>query len=182
MCVAPQGALSSATAMSRRHCRSLISSRSTRLTGCRWVLRCCPTTRQTRRSEARYRSCRTVTALRRHSGLRSYPRRSPTASQKPFGLELADDLLRCVPGAFHGDVPGPVWPDEDSHSPWTGCRGPRHHNQRPFNPKTIRLFLRRNQAATTPQTRTLTHRPPLGHPNGGCSSTNHHWVAGPPAP
>ena len=42
------------------------------------------------------------------------------------GFELADDLLRCVPGAFHGGVPGPVWPAEDSHSPWTGCRGPRH--------------------------------------------------------
>jgi len=42
------------------------------------------------------------------------------------GLELADDLLRRVPGAFHGRVPGPVWPDEDSHSPWTDLRGPRH--------------------------------------------------------
>jgi hypothetical protein len=40
-------------------------------------------------------------------------------------LELADDLLRCVPGAFHGGVPGPAWPDEDSHSTWTGFRGPR---------------------------------------------------------
>jgi hypothetical protein len=30
-------------------------------------------------------------------------------------FQLADDLLRCVPGAFHGEVPGPVWPDEDSH-------------------------------------------------------------------
>jgi hypothetical protein len=39
-------------------------------------------------------------------------------------LELADDLLRCVPGAFHGEIPGPVWPAEDSHSPWTGCRVP----------------------------------------------------------
>jgi hypothetical protein len=35
-----------------------------------------------------------------------------------------------VPGAFHGRVPGPVWPAEDSHSPWTDCQGPRHeHNQ-----------------------------------------------------
>jgi hypothetical protein len=32
-------------------------------------------------------------------------------------FELADDLFGCVPGAFHGRVPGPVWPDEDSHSP-----------------------------------------------------------------
>ena len=30
-------------------------------------------------------------------------------------FELADDLLRCVAGSFHGGVPGPVWPDEDSH-------------------------------------------------------------------
>jgi len=35
-------------------------------------------------------------------------------------------LLRRVPGKFHGRVPGPVWPDEDSHSPWTSFRGPRH--------------------------------------------------------
>ncbi len=41
-------------------------------------------------------------------------------------FELADDLLGCVPGAFHGGVPGPVWPDEDSHSPWTDFRGPSH--------------------------------------------------------
>ena len=45
-------------------------------------------------------------------------------------FELADDLLRCVPGAFHGRVPGPVWPAEDSHSPWTDCRGPRHFTRR----------------------------------------------------
>jgi len=135
-----------------------------------------------------------VTALRRRSGLRSFPRRDPTASpglrlehrllqlrfcqqllepgvllvqlnqpsgllglhpavllppavvgrlrhfddaadlddslalgdQLLGGLELADNLLRRVPGPFHGRVPGPVWPDEDSHSPWTSFRGPRH--------------------------------------------------------
>jgi len=44
------------------------------------------------------------------------------------GLELADDLLRCVPGPYHGRIPGPVWPDEDSHSPWTAFQGPRHVN------------------------------------------------------
>ena len=53
-----------------------------------------------------------------------FEKASPT--QKPFGLELADDLLRCVPGAFHGRVSGPVWPAEDPHSAWTGFRGPRH--------------------------------------------------------
>ena len=42
------------------------------------------------------------------------------------GFELADDLLRRVPGAFHGEIPGPVWPAEGSHSPWTDFRGPRH--------------------------------------------------------
>ena len=41
------------------------------------------------------------------------------------GLELADDLLSCVADSFHGEVPGPVWPDEDSHSPWTDFQGPR---------------------------------------------------------
>jgi len=38
-------------------------------------------------------------------------------------FQLADDLLRGVPGAFHGRVPGPVWPVEDSHSPWSGKKG-----------------------------------------------------------
>jgi len=40
-------------------------------------------------------------------------------------FQLADDLLRRVPGAFHVEVPGQVWPDEDSHSPWTYLRCPR---------------------------------------------------------
>lgn len=40
-------------------------------------------------------------------------------------FELADDLLGCVPSAFDGRIPGPVWPAENSHSPWTGLRGPR---------------------------------------------------------
>jgi len=31
------------------------------------------------------------------------------------GLELADDLLRRRPGPFHGELPDPVGPDEDSH-------------------------------------------------------------------
>jgi hypothetical protein len=26
-------------------------------------------------------------------------------------FQLADDLLGCVAGSFHGGVPGPVWPD-----------------------------------------------------------------------
>jgi hypothetical protein len=30
-----------------------------------------------------------------------------------------------VADSFHGGVPGPVWPDEDSHSPWTDFQGPR---------------------------------------------------------
>lgn len=45
--------------------------------------------------------------------------------QQLGSFELADDLLRCVPRAFHGGVPAPVWPTEDLHSPWTGSRGPR---------------------------------------------------------
>ena len=31
-----------------------------------------------------------------------------------------------MPGAIHGRALGLVWPDEDSHSVWTGFRGPRH--------------------------------------------------------
>jgi len=30
-----------------------------------------------------------------------------------------------MPGAFHGPVPGLVWQEEESHSPWTDLRGPR---------------------------------------------------------
>ena len=41
-------------------------------------------------------------------------------------LELADDLFGCVADSFHDEVPGPVWPDEDSHSPWTDLQDPRH--------------------------------------------------------
>jgi hypothetical protein len=48
-------------------------------------------------------------------------------------LELTDDLYYCgeafgygrVAGSFHGEVPGPVWPDGDFQSPWTDVRGPR---------------------------------------------------------
>jgi len=31
-------------------------------------------------------------------------------------FELADDLLGSMHGAFHNRVPGPDWPEEDSHS------------------------------------------------------------------
>ena len=48
-----------------------------------------------------------------------------TADQLFGCLELADDLLGCVHGAFHGRAPGPVWPDDEvSHSVWTRFRGP----------------------------------------------------------
>jgi hypothetical protein len=40
------------------------------------------------------------------------------------GLEFADGLLVCVANAFHGEAPGPVWPDEASHSHWTDFQGP----------------------------------------------------------
>ena len=56
-------------------------------------------------------------------------------SQLLSGLKLADDLLGCVADSFHGEVPGPVWPDEDSHSPWTDFQGPRHGNRRHNNSK-----------------------------------------------
>jgi len=41
-------------------------------------------------------------------------------------FELADDLFGYVPGAIHVDVPDPVWPVEDSRSPWTVFWGPRN--------------------------------------------------------
>ena len=61
----------------------------------------------------------------------------PWADQLLGGLELADDLFGCVPGAFHGRVPGPVWPDEASHSPWTDLRGPRQSQ-----PNRITFWIR----------------------------------------
>ena len=39
--------------------------------------------------------------------------------------QFADDLLLCVADSLHGEVPGPIWPDEDSHSPWSIFRRPR---------------------------------------------------------
>ena len=40
----------------------------------------------------------------------------PLGDQLLSRLELVDDLLGCVAYVFHGGIPGPVWPDEDSHS------------------------------------------------------------------
>jgi len=37
-----------------------------------------------------------------------------------FGF--ADDLLPCVEDLFHGEVPGPVWPDKVPHSRWTNFK------------------------------------------------------------
>jgi hypothetical protein len=54
--------------------------------------------------------------------------------RRSLRLELADDLLRSVPGGFHGRVPGPVRPDEDSHSPWTDKGGPRQTENDQANP------------------------------------------------
>ncbi len=45
-----------------------------------------------------------------------------------IGFELADDLLGWVTGSFHNGDPGPVWPEEDSHSPCTDFQGPRQKN------------------------------------------------------
>jgi len=52
-------------------------------------------------------------------------------------FELADDLLGCVAGSFHGGVPGPAWPDEDSHSPWTDFQGPRQIRRGPSLAKVL---------------------------------------------
>jgi len=42
------------------------------------------------------------------------------------GFEPENNLQGCVADSLHGGVPGPVWPDEDSHSPWTNSKAPRH--------------------------------------------------------
>ena len=49
-----------------------------------------------------------------------------TLSRSRHRLELADDLLMCVAGSFHGEIPRPACPDENSHSRWTDIQGPRH--------------------------------------------------------
>lgn len=44
------------------------------------------------------------------------------------GQVLADELLRCVPGALHGGVPVPVWtPVSSTHSSWTHLRSPSYY-------------------------------------------------------
>jgi hypothetical protein len=56
---------------------------------------------------------------------------------QPLGrFELADDLLVCLPGAFHGGVRGSVWPDEDFHSPWNGFHCPRQVSSNPRSSAT----------------------------------------------
>ncbi len=45
------------------------------------------------------------------------------SNQLLSGLELAHDLLGYVADSFPGGVPGPVWPDEGSDSPWTDFQG-----------------------------------------------------------
>jgi teichuronic acid biosynthesis protein TuaE len=80
--------------------------------------------------------------------------------RRSLRLELADDLLGCVPGAFHDRVPGPVWPDEDSHLPWIDCQGPRHYHY--LSATNAHLFL---WLLFSPCTR-------QGHASGLCSCRN----------
>jgi len=54
----------------------------------------------------------------------------PLSDQLLRSLELADDLLGFVVGSFHGGVPGPAWPAEDSHSPWIDFWEPRQNLSR----------------------------------------------------
>jgi len=61
------------------------------------------------------------------------------------GFELADDLLGCVASSSHCGVPGSVWPDEDSHSPWNDSQGPRQGFRDPRTDQPLHLdgtFLR----------------------------------------
>jgi len=75
-------------------------------------------------------------------------------------FQIADDLLRRVPGAFHGEIPGPVWPYEDSHSPWTDLRGARQleENSRfAMYRKLIGLKFTTQQLSQTDQLREVDH-------------------------
>jgi hypothetical protein len=72
-------------------------------------------------------------------------------------FELADDLLGCVESSFHGAVPSLVWPDEDSHSPWTDSQGPRQ--------KTLEMALSSGR------------RPQILHSIKGCQFTSTDFVA-----
>ena len=54
--------------------------------------------------------------------LRLQPRRHALGDHLLGDIEIAGDLLRCEPGAFHGGVPGPDWAIGDSHSPWSISR------------------------------------------------------------
>lgn len=47
------------------------------------------------------------------------------SKQLVSSLALEDDLLRCVANSLNSGVPILVWPDEDSHSTWTGFQEPR---------------------------------------------------------
>lgn len=66
---------------------SLASSRWTTLMPWQWLLQCGPSSRHTRRSNARKCIWRHTTALRRRSGFNHVPRQGSTVSLKACGLE-----------------------------------------------------------------------------------------------
>ncbi len=65
------------------------------------------------------------------------------------GFELAADLLGRLHGALQDRVPGPAWPDKDSHSPIFDFGAPRHTQY--FN--TVLLSYFGAQVFITPKKR-----------------------------
>ena len=66
-----------------------------------------------------------VSGLRHLQGSADVSNGLALGDQLLSGFQLADDLLGSMAGSFHGGVPGPAWPNEVSHPPWTDFRGPR---------------------------------------------------------
>ena len=67
----------------------------------RWVVRCCPVTRQANRSLTPITAMRWCTAARRRAGLRSFPRRSPSTPPSPAPRR------RAAASAWRSPAPGP---------------------------------------------------------------------------
>jgi len=64
-----------------------------------------------------------VGRLRHLDGTAGLDNSSTLYDQLLSGRELEDDLFRRVPAVFDDRDPTPVWPVENSHSPWTISEG-----------------------------------------------------------
>jgi len=72
-----------------------------------------------------------VTLLQGHNGpaatfrAQKFPSARSYCFAKALQARACGSSARVCAWAFHGRGPGPVWPDENSHSPWTRFWGPR---------------------------------------------------------